>query len=350
MFYSSKYSSDFPANHKLRGGPAVRLAYLAPTGNKQPDFMLLLGVRTGFLLGGRGGAIIPSKGCKLVQVDLDGTEIGKSHPIDVGIVADAEQAVTALNTAIGNSVGKSSEEWVKMATSMKDIKAEFEDEKAEVSAGRMHPYHALKATFEALEPGGIVSIDGGEAGAWALDLVERARPSIAMASTGYLGFLGNGWGYSLGAAIAEPGRQVINIQGDGSAGFHFAELDTFARFKLNIMTVVMNNFCWGMSQSGQELVYGEKVSIRQASKLSSTAAYEQVAAGFQCASAKVEKVSEIKKAVQELSKAGKPSLLNLIVSDKPIHPVTKSMVNVTESRDWIVVPYYDNVPRPYYKS
>ena len=67
--------------------------------------------------------------------------------------------------------------------------------------GRLHPYFAMKAMYESLPKGSIVIIDGGEAGLWALDLVEHARPGAAIVSTGYLGSLGNGWSYSLGAQI-----------------------------------------------------------------------------------------------------------------------------------------------------
>lgn len=350
VFYSSKFSNGLPANHPLRGGPAVRLALLPSIGEEQPDFILLLGARTGFLLGGRGGAVLPSDKCRFVQVDLDGSEIGKSHAVDVGIVSTTASAVKAFLQSFERSPYRASEGWVKTANSLKSVPCEFDKQPKELDAGKLHPYHAMRALYQSLEPGAIVCIDGGEAGGWALQLVELARSSLTMVSTGYLGFLGNGWGYALGAAVADPSRQIVNMQGDGSAGFHLAELDTYARHKLNILTVITNNSVWGMSQAGQELIYGEKNPQRPASKLNPAAEYETVAAGLQCASARVDNIEDIAGAVQKLSKAGRPALLNMVVSDKPIHSDTKSMVNNTESQDWIVVPYYDNVPRPYYKT
>lgn len=349
VFYSPKFSNALPHDHPLRGGPASNLAMLRALGEKQPDFIFLIGARTGFLLGGRGGAILPNDDCKFVQVDVDGSEIGKSHAIDVGIVADGEQTVAAMLLGFKNAEYKAPKAWAEKAGSLKK-KRSFDDAPLDMSPGRPHPYHAIKTLFSSLRPGAIVCIDGGECGGWSMTNIEHARASRAIVSTGYLGFLGNGWGYALGAALADPSRQVVNIQGDGSAGFHIAELDTYARFKLNILTVVVNNYCWGMSKAGQDLIYGDKTPLRQASKLSSAAAYETVAAGLQCASQKVDSIGDIEKAVQALSAAGKPALLNLIVSEKPIHPGTKAMVNVTESTDWIVVPYYDNIPRPFYRT
>jgi len=65
----------------------------------------------------------------------------------------------------------------------------------------------------------------------------------------------------------------------------------------------------------------------------------------------VTEYEKIGEAVRELSEVGKgPGLLNLIVSETPITGVTRGMVDMTEDEDMIVVPYYDNVPRPYYRE
>lgn len=208
LFNSTKYSAFLPCDHPLRGGPAGNLAALAATGQKQPDLMILLGVRTGFLLGARSGAIIPNKNCKLIQIDIDGSEIGRSHPIDLGMVSDAGLALSALNAEIQKSfAAKVSPEWIKIATSLKNINSTLENDSKHVS-GRIHPYHAFKKVFETLaqvNPPPIIIMDGGEASCWEQDLVEHAHAHNYLIATGYLGFLGNGWGYSLGAAICRAG-------------------------------------------------------------------------------------------------------------------------------------------------
>jgi thiamine pyrophosphate-dependent acetolactate synthase large subunit-like protein len=221
VFNSSKFNTDFPFDHPLRAGMATKLAALRYIGQQQPDLIILLGVRTGFLLAGRSGAILPNQGCKYIQVDVDGSEIGRSQAIDIGIVSDVSEALKALNAELSKGdIRKAPDEWVKMATSLKHLPSPHEAEPQETSPGRPHPYHAIKKVLSSLEPEAIIIIDGGEAGAWVQDLIEQARASLYLVSTGYLGFLGNGWGYSLGAAIAEPSKQIVNMQGDGSALFH----------------------------------------------------------------------------------------------------------------------------------
>lgn len=351
VFNSMKFSNSFPRDHPLRAGNATRMAILPHIGQKQADLIILLGARTGFILGGRSGRVIPNENVKLIQVDVDGSEIGRSHAVDVGVISDVTQALIALNAAASTSAKKASDEWVKVATSLKNLPSPFENAPLEESPGRAHPYHAVKAVLSSLEPGAIVCIDGGEAGCWVQDLVETtARASLYMSCTGYLGFLGNGWGYALGAAVAEPGRQVVNMQGDGSACFHVAELDTYSRHQLNILTVVVNNFCWGMSKAGQHLIYGGITDARPVSKLSPKTDFSIVAQGFGATGAKVDKVEDVAAAVKKLSSAQGPGCIDLIVNDQPIHPLTRSMVGNEDSDNMIVVPYYDNLPRPYYKS
>ncbi len=349
VFYSNKFSSPIPPNHELRGGAATRLAAFAG-GNSQPDFVLLFAARTGFLLGDRSGAIIPNKNCTLAQVDLDGSEIGKSLPVEIGIVSDVGLFCDALLEKKSNISVARNEDWIRDCKDHKGTLSAYVDQGKVMSDGQLHPYLAHDAVMRALPKDSIVMIDGGEAGQWSGMTVEAAEPKVAMVATGYLGHLGNGWGYSLGAAVADPSRLVVNMHGDGSAGFHIQELDTFARFGLNILTIIANNYVWGMSVNGQDLLYEGKSKSRPAIQLSKQCKYEIVAQGFNCDGEIVTEYDKIKPTVARMSKSGKPGLINLIVSTKPTTPATMSMVGMTDDKNVIVVPYYNNVPRPFYKD
>jgi thiamine pyrophosphate-dependent acetolactate synthase large subunit-like protein len=301
-------------------------------------------------LGGRSGAIIPDKDCKLVQVDCDGSEIGRSLPVDLGIVSDAEAFLSALNAKLNSTHPTSVDKyWVQSVLGLASMESSYEKEPEVTNSGRLHPYHAVKNLVSGIEPGSIIILDGGEASAWVGDLASRCQPHTVMTATGYLGFLGNGFGYTLGCAIAAPDRKVINIQGDGSAGFHLMELDTYKRFNLNILTVVVNNSSWGMSSNGQDLVYGTDHPARPISALSSATEYDVVAKGLQNAAAKVSRVEDVQSTVTKFQAQSGPSCINLIVDRKPVHPITTAMVGLTDDPNLVVVPYYNNIPRAYYK-
>jgi len=369
VFYSTKYSPAVPHSHPLRGGPAAVLAVLPFINQPQPDVVILLGARTGWLLGGRAGVIIPNSNRTLVQVDIDGGEIGRLLPVDLGIVSDANlfiAATLAKLKATGSEPFPTHDDWVKTAGSLKSLPAPYESQPTIMPDGHLHPWHAVKTLYAGLPEGSVIIIDGGEAGVWASSaILESARASHTLVSTGYLGYLGNGWGYSLGAAIACPDRLVVNIQGDGSAGFHIAELDTYARHGCNVLTVVVNNYFWGMSAAGQDLLYGADEPARPVVALSPVCRFDIVAQGFGCRGVKVQdSLQELETAVRELTQtteAGSgsqqrttPALIDLIVSRNPFTEMTKAAVgkpqSAEEAKSLIVIPYYDNVPRPYYTS
>lgn len=270
VFYSNKFSTPIASDHELRGGSATALAALA--GKEHADFVLLLGARTGFLLGGRSGAIIPND-ATIAQVDLDGSEIGKSHAVHLGITSDAGLFCEAVVAKLSAGALDCRDSWIATCRGLSAGPSAYEKDDKVQKDGQLHPYHALSAVMKALPPDSIIIMDGGEAGQWAGMNVEQANPHVAIAATGYLGFLGNGWGYSIGAAIADPSRLVANLHGDGSAGFHIQELDTIARFGLKILTIVVNNYVWGMSINGQDLLYEGQTDARPAVHLSKACAY-----------------------------------------------------------------------------
>lgn len=230
VFYSQKYSPALPIEHPLRGGPVMRLAALPYIGKQRPDFVLLLGSRTGFMLGGRSGVVIPNgDACKLVQVDLDGAEIGRSLPVDLGIVSDANNFISALLEKIKSGGAEQGidkhEAWIQDIQDVKNLPSPHANDSEKGPDGRLHPYHTIRAIYESIPAGSIVVIDGGEAGVWAGQNAEVARPACAITATGYLGFLGNGWGYSLGAAVAagpetlvlkHPRRRVCGLPHPGA--------------------------------------------------------------------------------------------------------------------------------------
>ncbi|KAH7014710.1 thiamine pyrophosphate enzyme, N-terminal TPP binding domain-containing protein [Macrophomina phaseolina] len=329
-------------------GPASLLSALSMTA-KPSDCILLIGGRTGMYLGGQSGAIIPNHDCRIIQIDTDGGELGRTFPV-LGIVSDAAQALHALTAASRQAPFSAPDDWLQAIQSAQSLPSPHADAPSAVpETGLLHPHHALTALFSHLPPNPIVVLDGGEAALWAGAACAHCKPAALISSTGYLGFLGNGFGYALGCAVAAPDTPVVLVEGDGSAGFHFMELDTFARHGLRVLTVVVNNECWGMSVNGQDLVYGGKTEARPVSGLSGGLDYSVVAKGLGCEGVKCTKLEEIGPGVRGVLAKGRPACVDLRVSRKPVHPATEAMVAMTDDPNMIVVPYYDNVPRPHYK-
>jgi acetolactate synthase-1/2/3 large subunit len=106
--------------------------------------------------------------------------------------------------------------------------------------GVLHPHHAVRGVMEALAADTAIAFDGGEIGAWFLPFARAPGPGL-MTGNGCLGTLGVGQGYGLGLARAQPDKPVALIMGDGAAGFHISEFDSFKRHGLPILTIIFNN-------------------------------------------------------------------------------------------------------------
>src|SRR4030095_4818295 len=93
----------------------------------------------------------------------------------------------------------------------------------------------------------------------------------------FRGWLGVSQGFAIGTSIAQPSRRVAIFSGDGAIGFNIQEFDTMVRHPLPVLTVVMSNAGWGMSQHGQDLVYGAN---RRAAVALADTNYDRVAEAF----------------------------------------------------------------------
>lgn len=333
---NSKAHGIMPTDHGHYFGPASTLAALAAGGHQGADVVLLAGARAGLLLGGRSGAIIP-RAAKLLQVDIDGSEIGRMGSVDIGIVADCNEAFALLAELAAERSWSRNDAWHEALGASRNL-ARRMDVPAQGSNGRIHPFHAAKALFDALDPDAIVAVDGGEVTAWCEPLNRSIHPGQYL-TAGYLGTLGFGQGFAMAAAVAHPGRSVVLISGDGALGFNLQEFDTMARHKLPVITVVMNNACWAMSKNAQDLVFGE---ARRSAVMLEDTAYEQVAIALGCHGERVTDANEIAPALARARASGKPACINIATDPDIMHPITFGMAGTDPKKGKISMPYYQN--------
>ncbi|MBL6937911.1 MAG: thiamine pyrophosphate-binding protein [Alphaproteobacteria bacterium] len=340
VLFSSKGNGVIPADHPLNLGAAGTLAVAALVAKQPADLVIQIGARSGLFLGGRAGSIVPHS-AKLIQIDIDGSEIGRLRTPDVAVTADSGEALAALASAARGRSWRKPIAWTGLlARLLAAGMAPFEGVPTETREGVIHPFHAAREVARALSPDTAIAYDGGEAPSWFQPFGRSPGPGLYMGN-GYLGTLGVGQGFSIGLARARPGKPVAAIMGDGAAGFHIAEFDTMARHGLPILTVIFNNACWGMSQHGQELVFGRQ---NLAAVKLAPSAYHTVAEGFGCAGEQITRAADIGPAVRRAQASGKPTCLNIMTDGDIAHPVTAMLVGSLNTKDEIPVPYYENLP------
>jgi acetolactate synthase-1/2/3 large subunit len=340
VVYSSKGIGILPMDHPFNAGAARTLA-AANLGAKQPaDLIIQIGARAGLMLGGRSGMIVPHD-ARLVQIDIDGSEIGRLRSSDIAVTADSGEALAALNAAAVKRTWTKPEAWSALLQKLRYAALDpFKDVPHETRPGLIHPFHAARAVADALSPDTAIACDGREAVSW-FQMFGRSPGPGLYTSNGYLGTLGIGQGSAIDLARARPGKPVCAIMGDGAVGFHIAEFDVMARHGLPILICVFNNAAWGMSLHGQELVFG-KQNIA-AVKLAPSA-YHSVAEGLGCAGEQITRVEDIGPAVRRAQASGRPACLNIMTDPDIAHPITALMVGRLDAEDEIAIPYYENIP------
>ncbi|MCU0270220.1 MAG: thiamine pyrophosphate-binding protein [Acidimicrobiales bacterium] len=325
-----------PPGHPCDAGGPVEMATI-PFLAGEPDVVVLLGARRGMFLGSRGHSMIPADAA-VVHVDLDPAEPGRIGRPELAVTADVAELCRAL--AGVDTDWPDWSEWLERTHGARGAHAMLYADAPELTAsGRIHPYVAAREVAAAIGPDPTVVFDGGESSGW-INFFARARRPGRWVGIGYLGGLGVGPGFAIGAQVAHPGERVVLVSGDGALGFNLPELDTMLRHELPIVTVVFNNTGWGMSLHGQQLVFGEKTHV--VVDLPDTR-YDRIAEGFGAHGERVERPEDIAPAIERALAAGRPALVDIAVAPDVTHPIMNDLGQpVPEGH--IRIPYYESMP------
>jgi acetolactate synthase-1/2/3 large subunit len=341
VFSNSKAQGLVPADHPLCGKGFLTLAALV-SGGTAPDVVLLLGTRIGMFTGGRGsGFLTPTR--RVIQVDVEGEEIGRNRDVELAIVADCREALRALTAAAGAQTWPDRSAWQQTVRAATDFPRQLFAQALTSDSGPIHPFRMAHEVVRAAGREAVFAADGGETANW-MELAASVYGGGRWLSHGYLGCLGTGMPFAIAAKLAHPDRPVVCVIGDGSVGLNFAEFDTMVRHKLPIVTVVNNDQQWGMSAHGQDLIFGE--GHRVVTNLAPTR-YDLAAAGFGCHAEHVERPADLAPALTRAFAAGRPACVNVMTDPAVIAPVTIALVGMAKSEnaeggtgERIQMPYY----------
>ena len=118
--------------------------------------------------------------------------------------------------------------------------------------------------------------------------------------------MGFGFGAAIGAQVANPGKKVINIAGDGSFHMNLNELVTISKHQIPVIELVFNNNVLGMVRQWQKLFYEQRFSQ---TTLDRPTDYKLLGQAFGVKSMTIEKQSDIEPVLKEALECGKPVLI-----------------------------------------
>jgi len=323
VFSNNKAHGMVPAEHPLCGRSFMTLAALAQAG-EPPDTALILGARLGLFTGGRRGFL--ARTARVIQVDIEGEELGRNRDLDLAIVADCREVLRCLISGAESRRWPDWTAWQQLVREMRDFPLRMYADALAKDEPPVHPFRFAHEIVQTAGPEAIIVADGGETSSW-MEFAAAARGGGRWLSHGYLGCLGTGLPFAIAAKVAHPERPVVCAIGDGSVGLNFAEFDTMVRHRLPIVVVVNNDRQWGMSAHGQDLLYGP--GRRVVTDLAPTR-YDLAAAGFGCHGELVEHPRELAPALRRALSSERPACVNVMTDPAVIAPVTIAMAGAAK--------------------
>lgn len=270
------------------------------------DVILALGVEWDFRLG-FGRRSFP-EGVRVVQVDIDATQIGRNRSVDVGIVGDPGEVIRQF---LDRGVGNASElPWTG------DVRDEEERLTAEAHAGMtsdaepIHPLRLVREVRDFLDPEAIVVGDGGDIVGIGASVIQPHQPGHWL-DPGPFGCLGVGPPFAIAAKLAKPDEQVLVLYGDGSFGLSAMEYESAIRQRIPFVGVIGNDGAWGQIKVAQESLYGE--GNAPAAVLSQETGYDRMVQALGGYGERVTAPGEIRSALRRAFDSGVPACVNVIV-------------------------------------
>jgi len=268
------------------------------------DAILLVGKRVDFTLA-FGDAFDP--GTSFMQVDPEVAEIERARKALGGrlratLLSDVDSALAALLPQRSVTRHQAWCDEVDAAVLTRPVPPRS------ASGARMHPLdvaRALRPLFVG-NPGAIMVADGGEFAQWAQAVLDPARRII----NGPAGAIGPALPMAVAARLCHPDQPVVAFLGDGTFGFHAAEIDTAVRYGLPFLAVVGNDARWNAEYQIQLRTYGPARTV--GCELLPTR-YDMVATGFGGYGECVANAEQLDAAVTRALDSGLPACLNVAI-------------------------------------
>ena len=174
----------------------------------------------------------------------------------------------------------------------------------------LKPQRVYAELRHVLPPETIVTLDAGAAPAYGYDRLLFSQPRTFLTPLD-LGGLGFAFPTALGAKLGRPDAPVLAIHGDGGFLMNAQELETAVRHGINVVTLVMNNNCWGSEKAYQKHFYQERYIGADIGN----PRYDKYAELFGAQGYYLEHPDQIGDALQAALRCGKPAVIEI-----PIDP------------------------------
>ena len=210
------------------------------------DLVIAMGVRFDDRVTGKLAEFC--KDAQFIHIDIDPAEINKNILVDIPIQGDIKEALKILHGYVQPK--KDIKPWIKQIQGWKkEFPLEFEAKKNEIV-----PQSVVSDINKLAAKDAIFSVGVGQHQMWSAQFLDFDRPNNWLCSSG-LGAMGYGLPAAMGAQVAFPKKQVINIEGDGSFLMNIQELQTLKIENIPVKNIILNNAHLGMVAQWEDRFY-----------------------------------------------------------------------------------------------
>lgn len=310
--------SAFPTAHPLFFGNVGMHGNYAPNIMTQhADLIVAVGMRFSDRVTGDPTRYAPL--AKIVHIEIDRAEVGKTVRADIPLVGDAREILTALIPAVEYHERG---EWLEFIEALRETElAKLTPDVSGLSIAAVVAEVARQGRGEAL-----VVTDVGQHQMFAA-LYSRFTHPRSMVTSGGLGTMGFGLPAAIGAKVACPDREVVLFVGDGGLQMSIQELGTMMQSGIAVKIVLMNNGFLGMVRQWQEMFFGRRYSFTELANPN----FQEIAGAYGIRARRVESPCDLAGAVAEMLAHRGPCLLEAVVrSEENVFPMVPAGASLDE--------------------
>jgi acetolactate synthase-1/2/3 large subunit len=317
VYASFRRQDVFPNEHPHYCGPLV-LATPPETlrALEGADVVLVVGCRLSEIT--TQGYRLPRADQRVIQIDVEPASVGAVVPVEVGLVADAREALIAILDHA--PAAPPPRDWTAAHRAFLDAST-----LPDVAGDPLHPAAVIGALAAVFPPTTVLVNDAGNFSIFAHRYWRFSHPRTQVGPTS--GAMGYGVPGGLGAKLADPSREVVVVAGDGGFLMTGQELETAVRYDVPFTTVVFRNGLYGT------------IALHQARALHRTAGVDigevdlaAVARGYGAEAWSASSVDELTAALTEARTCGRPAVVDCRVDPDVLSPSDRMSVLVPRDR------------------
>ncbi|PPR46597.1 MAG: Sulfoacetaldehyde acetyltransferase [Alphaproteobacteria bacterium MarineAlpha5_Bin9] len=303
------------------------LGQMGPRGNKvatkavkDANLILALGTRLGFNSTFYSNKNINKKS-KIIQIDIEKIALGRYFPVELSLCTDATTFTEIISKELLKIKDKDKNKDNKWTNNFILERKKFlfdRDANANMNSKPIFPSGIFKVLREILPSNSAITLDAGTLCLQATDMLNYSNSRSLFTPLDF-GLVGFSFACGLGVKLAKPNSPVISLMGDGGFGMTVSEITTAVKYKINTITIIMNNNSWGAEKAYQRDYYNKRFIGTNLKN----PPFHRIARLYGAIGFKVNKLSDLRIKLKKALKIKKPVIINVDVDPNSIYSFRK---------------------------